>query len=304
MSEYHKPVMLTTCVALLVVDPDGIYVDATFGGGGHSKAILAQLGASARLLAFDQDIDALQHAPDDDRLVLIHSNFRFLSNHLQYHGISQVDGILADLGVSSFQLDEGTKGFSFQHASKLDMRMNQTDGESAAEFLNRATVEELIAVLSEYGEVRNAKSLARGIISFRHNQPLKTVQDFLTCVSPFVFGNRARYLAQVFQAIRIKVNNEMGALAALLKTTVKILKPGGRLLVLTYHSVEDRMVKHFMRDGILTPNQPPLVDAYGQRKNWPMKVITKKPMVPSNVEITENPRARSAKLRIAEKLPS
>ena len=296
--------MLTTCVALLVVDPDGIYVDATFGGGGHSKAILAQLGASARLLAFDQDIDALQHAPDDDRLVLIHSNFRFLSNHLQYHGISQVDGILADLGVSSFQLDEGTKGFSFQHASKLDMRMNQTDGESAAEFLNRATVEELIAVLSEYGEVRNAKSLARGIISFRHNQPLKTVQDFLTCVSPFVFGNRARYLAQVFQAIRIKVNNEMGALQALLKTTVKLLKPGGRLLVLTYHSVEDRMVKHFMRNGTFAPREVAPMDAFGQRQRWPFTVMTRKPMVPSDVEITENPRARSAKLRIAEKLPS
>ena len=172
--------MLAECVEQLVIDPEGIYVDATFGGGGHSKAILAQLGAGAQLLAFDQDIDALQHAPDDDRLVLIHGNFRFLSNHLKYHRISQVDGILADLGVSSFQLDEGAKGFSYQHATKLDMRMNQIDGESAAEFLNRATVEELVAVLSEYGEVRNAKSLARGIISFRRSQPLKTVQDFLT----------------------------------------------------------------------------------------------------------------------------
>ena len=302
MSDFHIPVLLEESLDGLVTDLGGCYVDATFGGGGHSKAILQKLGPDAMLYAFDQDQDAIEQGFEDDRLRLIRSNFRYIGNFLRYYGVDLVDGILADLGVSSFQLDTKHKGFSFQESDLLDMRMNQLSEQTAASFLARTSEIELIEVLSEYGQVRNAKTIAKAIIDRRKYRPLNTVKELLQCVEPFVIGNRSRYLAQLFQAIRIKVNDEMGALKAFLKTSEQVLKPGGRLVVITYHSVEDRIVKHFMKRGVFS--RPDFGQSkYGSyHRPQPLKTLTKKPITPSDHELRMNRRARSAKLRIAEKI--
>ena len=296
--EYHRPVLLAESVQALVWKGHGVYVDVTFGGGGHSMAILNNLDQNGRLFAFDRDPDAINVAQRDSRLLLIRSNFRFLENFLHYYGCEKVDGILADLGVSSFQLDTIAKGFSFRGDAILDMRMNPKQPFTAADFIRESSVNELIETFSTYGEVRNAKTLAREIDKVRNKKTIRTINDFLSCISPVIIGNRNRYLAQVFQAVRIKVNDEINSLKKLLHTSANALGKNGRLVVITYHSVEDRVVKHFMKSGQFSGYDD---REFSLKHKWPLKVLTKKPILPSVEEIHENPRARSAKLRIAEK---
>ncbi len=302
MTDFHDPVLLKESVDALITRRDGLYIDVTFGGGGHSRAILDLLGSSGKLYAFDQDKDAIDQRIDDHRLVLIRSNFRYVANFLRYYGVQTVDGILADLGVSSFQLNADYKGFSYQHSEILDMRMNQLGDTSAKQFLAKTSEAELIDVLSKYGEVRNAKTVSRAILTRRKSRPIQNTQDLLQCIEPFVIGNRSRYLAQLFQAIRIKVNDEMGALVALLKTSERVLRPGGRLIVITYHSVEDRIVKHFMKRGQIDGVQKATFSNRREDSPWSMRPLTKKPITPTDQEIKLNNRARSAKLRVAEKI--
>lgn len=295
---YHLPVMAKACIDGLVTNPGGVYVDATFGGGGHSRLILDQLSEEGKLVGFDQDEDALGNVPEDERFLFVQHNFRFLKRFLKLYRISEVDGIMADLGVSSHQLDVPERGFSFRFDAPLDMRMNQQQEETASSLLQRLTVGELQDVLSRFGEVRNAKTLAEQLISEQRLKPIETIGAFLAVVDPLVRGNRARYLAQVFQALRIAVNDEMGALEDFLHQCLEVLKPGGRLVVLSYHSLEDRMVKHFLKTGNVEGVQEK--DFYGNI-NRPFRVLTKKAVLPGEEEIQRNSRARSAKLRIGER---
>ncbi|MEZ5043256.1 MAG: 16S rRNA (cytosine(1402)-N(4))-methyltransferase RsmH [Saprospiraceae bacterium] len=292
---YHVPVLAEESIDALAIKPDGIYIDATFGGGGHSALILKALGDTGRLIAFDQDEDASQNLPEDDRLTFVQHNFRFIKRFLRLYRVDKVDGILADLGVSSFQLDEEQRGFSYRFDSRLDMRMNQAAGETAAQLLNRYSEEDLVRIFSQYGEVRNAKTLATRIVEVRKVRPILSVGDFMVILEPLIKGQRLRYLSQVFQALRIEVNDEMGALQDFLLETLDILKPGGRLVVITYHSIEDRLVKRFMKSG----NKGGEVekDFYGNIHR-PFNIITKKALLPGNAELKRNPRARSAKLRV------
>lgn len=298
MIPYHIPVLAKESIDALNIKPKGVYVDATFGGGGHSKLILDSLDTDSRLIGFDQDEDALANVIDDNRFTFVHHNFRFLKRFLRLHGIRKVDGILADLGVSSHQLDEATRGFSYRFNAQLDMRMNQQAGETAADLLNSLTAEDLQTLFSRYGEVRNSKMLANAIVEKRQALTIRTIGDFLAIVEPLIRGHRQRYLAQVFQALRIAVNDEMGALADFFQQAMEVLNPGGRLVVITYHSIEDRLTKRLLKTG----NVEGLVekDFYGNIQR-PFKVITKKAILPSPREIKENPRSRSAKLRIGEK---
>lgn len=298
MALYHTPVLLHTVVESLHINPDGIYVDVTMGAAGHSEAILAKLGKAGKLIAFDQDEDAISNAPNDERVTFVHANFRFLKRFLRLHGISKVDGILADLGVSSHQLDVASRGFSFRFEGPLDMRMHQAAEISAADLLNRESAEELQQLFSRWGEVRNAKSLAAAIVFARAQKPFSSIQDLLMVLGPLVRGKRNRYLAQVFQALRIAVNEEMDALEDFLNDCAEALNPGGRLVVIAYHSVEDRLVKHYMRkgtgDGSFIKNEKGVIYR-------PFKEIGKSPVLPDDSEILANPRARSARLRVAEK---
>ncbi len=299
MSAYHTPVLLDESVSALAIVPSGIYLDATFGGGGHSREILSRMDQNARLLAFDRDADALGNAPDDSRLILIHNNFRFIQNYVHYHGFDHVDGILADLGVSSHQFDTEERGFSFRFDAPLDMRMNQSARMTAADVVNSYTPERLMWVMSNYGEVENSKRVAQLICKYREESAIKTTADLNKALEP-VLPKYAehKYLAKVYQALRIEVNGEMKALEGFLDDTVKVLRPGGRLVVITYHSLEDRMVKNFMRSG--TIDGVVEKDFYGNITS-PFKAVTKKPLVPGEDEISGNTRARSAKLRVAEK---
>ncbi len=297
-ASYHQPVMGAACVEALAIQPDGVYVDATFGGGGHSGLILQALGASGRLFGFDQDPDAAANAPQDARFVLIPHNFRHLRRMLRLHGIQAVDGVLADLGVSSHQLDSPARGFSYRFDSTLDMRMNPAEERSAATVLNTYTAAQLQEVFSAFGEVRNARTLAEQIVQARHSRPVQTVGDFMTIMEPLIRGNRLRYLSQVFQALRMEVNDEMGALAEMLAQALEVLKPGGRLVVLTYHSVEDRLVKHFLKTG--NPQGQVEQDFYGHIRR-PFELPKGYPAQPSEAEINRNPRARSARLRVGIK---
>jgi 16S rRNA (cytosine1402-N4)-methyltransferase len=290
--------MAQPCIDGLVTNPDGVYVDATFGGGGHSRLILNHLGAQGKLIGFDQDEDALANVPEDERFIFVQHNFRFLKRFLKLHRIREVDGIMADLGVSSHQLDVPERGFSFRFDAPLDMRMNQQQEETAAALLQRLTAEELQDILSRFGEVRNAKTLAEQLVAEQRVKPIQTIGEFLAVVDPLVRGNRARYLAQVFQALRIAVNDEMGALEDFLNQCLEVLKPGGRLVVLSYHSLEDRMVKHFLKTGNVEGVQEK--DFYGNIDR-PFKVLTKKAELPTEEEIERNSRARSAKLRVGER---
>ncbi|MCB0580901.1 MAG: 16S rRNA (cytosine(1402)-N(4))-methyltransferase RsmH [Phaeodactylibacter sp.] len=297
--EYHQPVLASESIDALAIRPGGIYVDATFGGGGHSRLILEKLGAEGRLLGFDQDEDARANVPEDGRFAFVQHNFRFMKRFLRLHRITELDGMLADLGVSSHQLDVAERGFSYRFDAALDMRMSRQQEKTAATVTNTYTPEALQEVFSRYGEVRNARTLAQRITQEREHRPIETIGAFLAAVEPVVRGHRARYLSQVFQALRIEVNDEMGALQDFLEQALELLRPGGRLAVITYHSVEDRMVKNFLKAGNFEGRQEK--DFYGNIQR-PFKTITKKAITPSEEEVRQNPRARSAKLRVGEKV--
>lgn len=296
---YHDPVMLEGCINGLNLNPDGIYVDVTFGGGGHSKAILKKLSGQGHLYGIDQDEDAAANIPDGENFTFIQQNFRYLDKALRMHGVRQVDGILADLGVSSHQLNVGERGFSYRFDADLDMRMNRQGDRKADDIVNTYSAAELQDIFSKYGELRNSKTLAEAIVAERKIRPVKTIGDFLSIVNPLVRGQRNKYLAKVFQAIRIEVNEEMDVLQDFLNATLKVLKPGGRLVIMSYHSLEDRLVKNFFKSGNFTGQ--PDKDFYGNI-NRPFKVITKKAVFATEAEVSQNPRARSARLRIAERI--
>ncbi|NNK70603.1 MAG: 16S rRNA (cytosine(1402)-N(4))-methyltransferase RsmH [Flavobacteriaceae bacterium] len=298
MTIYHKPVLLTESVEGLGIKPDGMYVDVTFGGGGHSKAILDQLGPDGRLIAFDQDKDALANTIHDERFLLINENFKHIKRFLRFHGIKQVDGILADFGISSHQIDEPERGFSTRHQGRLDMRMNQDDPVSAFEVVNEYDEGELRSIFYQYGELRKAPVLARRIIEGRQQASIEMTSDLNEVLRPVLPKRREnKILAQVYQAIRIEVNRELDALKEFLLQTTQLIKPGGRLSIISYHSLEDRLVKRFMRNGLFEGE--PERDIYGNVE-VPFKRIGKL-IIPSEEEIEANSRARSAKLRIAER---
>lgn len=300
MSEYHDPVLLRESVDMLNVRPDGVYVDVTFGGGGHSREILARLGKKGRLISFDQDTDALANAPDDKRLTLVHNNFRFLRGCVRAAGFEQVDGILADLGVSSHHFDTAERGFSFRFEGPLDMRMNQAGGSrTAADVVNTYEAEQLATIFGRYGELDKCFRVANAVIRHRDTVgPIVTINDLLLAtegVTPR--GAESKFRAKLFQALRIEVNGEMLALEMMLSQAIRLLRPGGRLSVITYHSLEDRLTKNFIRSG--TPDGKVEKDFFG-RASAPLAAVGKV-ILPTEEEIERNPRARSAKLRGAEK---
>lgn len=297
---YHVPVLLQECVGGLNVRPEGVYVDVTFGGGGHSREIVRHLDAGGRLYAFDQDADAERNIVPDSRFTFVRSNFRYLKNWMRYYGVEQIDGLLADLGVSSHHLDDGDRGFSFRFDSALDMRMNRRGGRTAADVLNEYPEERLADVFYLYGELRNARRLAAAVAKARVRQRIDTTEALVEVVRPFVGQSREKKeLARVFQALRIEVNQEMDALRQMLLAATELLRPGGRLVVLTYHSLEDRLVKNLMKTGNLEGRR--VTDFYGNAE-CPYRTVNSKVIVPDEAEQSANPRSRSAKLRIAEKL--
>jgi len=297
---YHIPVLLNEVLENLDIHPDGIYVDCTFGGGGHSRAILQRLTEKGQLVVFDQDEDARRNIPDDDRVLFIPNNFRYLQRFLRLNGIDTVDGILADLGVSSHQFDEADRGFSIRFDASLDMRMDQRQTKTAADVLNSYSEQQLHKLFEQYGEVTNSKTLARTIVEVRKMAPLKTIDNLKNALSPIVKGNPNKYLAQVFQALRIEVNDEMGALKEMLGQVPSVLKQGGRIAVITFHSIEDRIVKTFFKENTFdAPEENPFATTERVKV---LKAVNKKPIVATNEETKKNSRARSAKLRVAEKI--
>jgi 16S rRNA (cytosine1402-N4)-methyltransferase len=298
--EYHVPVLLQETVEGLEIQPDGIYVDCTFGGGGHSAAILKKLGSKGQLLAFDQDADAKQNLPDDPRVVFVPHNFRHLQRFLRLHKVVQVDGVLADLGVSSHQFNEADRGFSIRFEGDMDMRMDKRQELTAYEVINTYDEQRLHKLFEQYGEVTNSKTLAKTIVQVRQNMSMKTIANFKQALQAVVKGNPNKYFAQVFQALRIEVNDELGALKEMLQQIPSLLKPGGRVAIITFHSLEDRIVKNFFRKGDMEEAES--ADPFGRNvPEPPLKVITKKPITASPEELKRNPRSRSAKLRVAEK---
>lgn len=298
--DYHQPVLLEESIEALNIDPQGRYVDVTFGGGGHSREILQKLNDNGRLIAFDRDLDAKAQVNDDSKLIFIRSDFRYLKRFLDYDDLIPVDGILADLGVSSYQFDEMSRGFSFKDRNQmLDMRMNTAQEFSAKNVLNEYSENQLSHIFREYGELRNARRLASEIDKARGGSSLSTIGDLLQVVEKTVKSPTPKFLAQLFQAIRIEVNQEMQALEELLIASEQVLSPGGRLVVISYHSLEDRMVKRFMKTGNVSGEVNK--DRFGNIFR-PFRLVNKKTTTPSAEEIRQNPRARSAKLRIAEKL--
>lgn len=296
---YHIPVLLNESVNALNIKPDGIYVDVTFGGGGHSRRILECLGENGRLYAFDQDEDAAKNVIDDRRFTFIQQNFRYMKNFLQLYCGGKVDGILADLGVSSYQFDTPEKGFSIRYNGRLDMRMNKNAAVDAANIVNTYDVTTLASVLSRYGELRNAMAIADAVVMAREVKPIETTDELKEAVSRFLpRGSENKVLAQIFQALRIEVNEEMKVLELFLGQCADVLNPGGRLVVLSYHSLEDRLVKNFMKTGNADGNLEK--DFFGNQLT-PYKLLSSKPIVPSDDEIQINNRARSAKLRVAER---
>lgn len=297
---YHIPALLNECLEGLNISPNGTYVDVTFGGGGHSRGIVEKLGEGGRLFSFDQDSDAEKNIIDDKRFTFVKSNFRFLKNFMQYHGVSEVDGIIADLGVSFHHFDEADRGFSFRFDGKLDMRMNCKGGKSAADIINRYPEDKIADILYYYGEMRNARRIASAIVRKRENKAIDTTSDLLAIIKDMVNPKQEKKeLAQIFQALRIEVNDEMASLKSMLLQSAAILKPGGRMVVLTYHSLEDRIVKDFFKFGNFEGKAEK--DFFG-RVIAPLKQVNNKVIVPTDEEIERNPRSRSAKLRIAEKL--
>lgn len=299
-SEYHIPVLLGEAIDGLRVRPDGIYVDCTFGGGGHARAILEKLGPGGKLIAFDQDEDARRNLPDDKRVIFVPHNFRHLHRFLRLHHVATVDGIMADLGVSSHQFDEAERGFSTRFDADMDMRMDQRQLLTAFDVVNTYTEQRLHKIFEQYGEVSNAKTLAREIVQLRTTVALKTTNAFKNALRGMVKGNPNKYFARVFQALRIEVNDELGALQEMLQQIPKLLKPGGRVAIITFHSLEDRLVKNFFRRGSFEePETNPFINDELVNE---LKVVTKRPVIPSEGEMKQNPRARSAKLRVAEKI--
>ena len=298
---YHIPVLLRECVEALQLRPGGCYVDVTFGGGDHSREILRQMPADAHLYSFDQDADAERNIPQgDDRFTFVRSNFRYLRNWMRYYGVEKIDGLLADLGVSSHHFDDEQRGFSFRYDAPLDMRMNSRAGMTAAQLLNTADEEELTRILRLYGELKNPHRLAMMLVSRRRERPFSTTGDLADCVRPLLGAAREKKdMAKVFQALRIAVNREMEALEEMLAAATQLLAPEGRLVVLTYHSLEDRLVKNFMRAGNAEGKVEQ--DFYGNRLA-PLRPVNNKVIIPSAEEQEENPRSRSAKLRIAERI--
>lgn len=296
---YHVPVLLHESIDGLNIQPGGIYVDVTFGGGGHSREILARLEGDAHLYGFDQDADAEANIPHDRRFTFVRSNFRYLRNWMRYYGVERIDGLLADLGVSSHHLDDASRGFSFRFDAPLDMRMNKRAGVSAADVVNDYEEGRLADVFYLYGELRDSRRIASAIVECRKRQRIVTTQDFLQVVSPLFRREREKKdLARLFQALRIEVNHEMDALKEMLQSATEALRPGGRLAVITYHSLEDRIVKNVMKTGNCEGKA--LKDFYG-RVETPFKLVNNKVITPCEKEQANNPRSRSAKLRIAEK---
>ena len=299
MTDYHQPVMLQECIEALNIKPDGIYVDVTFGGGGHSREILKHLGPQGRLLAFDQDADAQKNLPNDDRLTFIDQNFRYLKNNCRLQGAISADGILADLGVSSHQFDQPERGFSIRFDADLDMRMDQGGSLTARDVVNSYTEEQLHRIFGIYGEIKNAKTLARTLVTVRLNKNIQTVADLKNAIGPLIpKGKENKYLAQVFQALRIEVNQELEALKEFLEQSVDVLKSEGRLVVMSYHSLEDRLVKNFIAKGKFHGEVEK--DFFGNQIK-PLESLTRKAIAASEKEVKGNNRARSAKLRIAVK---
>ncbi len=297
---YHIPVMLKESVDGLAINPDGVYVDVTFGGGGHSREILSRLGDNGHLFSFDQDADAENNIVDDPRFMFVHSNFRWLSNWMRYYGVEHIDGLLADLGVSSHHFDAAERGFSFRYDAPLDMRMNREGGKTAADIVNDDTEEHLADIFYLYGELRRARQIAAAIVKARARKPILTTNDFLQVVDPlFRREKEKKDMARLFQALRIEVNHEMQALNEMLTSATQLLGKGGRLSVITYHSLEDRMVKNIMKSGNV--NGKVEEDPVYGRKASPYNLVNNKVIVPTDEEVERNPRSRSAKLRIAEK---
>lgn len=296
---YHVPVLLEECLEGLKINSSGIYVDLTFGGGGHSEAILERLGPKGRLIGFDQDADAKKNAPNDERFVLANSNFRFLSQYLQFFGVERVDGILADLGVSSHQIDVPERGFSHRFSGPLDMRMNEGISRTAEDLLMEAEADELLYIFSKFGEIRNSKTLVSRILEVRGRQSLGTTSELVLAIEPIIRGSRARYLSQVFQALRIAVNEELESLKEALSASIDHIKSGGRLVVISYHSLEDRIVKNYIKTGNTEGRQ--IKDEFGVI-DTPFRKVNNKPISPGQEELKRNPRSRSAKLRIAERI--
>ena len=299
MTNYHNPVMLQECMEGLNIKLEGVYIDVTFGGGGHSREILKYLGSKGRLLAFDQDADAQKNLPKDDRLTFIDQNFRYLKNNCRLQGAISADGILADLGVSSHQFDQPERGFSIRFEADLDMRMDQAGSLTAKQIVNNYSEEQLHRIFGIYGEIKNAKTLANTLVTQRLNKPINTVDELKLAIAKLIpKGKENKYLAQVFQALRIEVNQELEALKEFLEQSVDVLKPGGRLVVMSYHSLEDRLVKNFIAKGKFHGEVEK--DFFGNQIK-PLESLTRKAIVASEEEIRHNNRARSAKLRIAEK---
>lgn len=298
-NDYHTPVLLKETMDGLGIKPGGTYVDCTFGGGGHSRAILERLNENGCLVAFDQDDDARKNLPDDKRVVFIPQNFRHLQRFLRLHKITAVDGILADLGVSSHQFDEADRGFSIRFDAALDMRMDRRQQVTAADVLKTFSETQLHKLFEQYGEVTNAKTLARTIVAQRMVAPIATINDLKRALQPVVKGNPQKYFAQVFQALRIEVNDELGALKELLQQSINLLNPSGRIAIITFHSLEDRVVKNFFRAGTFAETE--VDDLYGTKTESPFRLVNKKPVTAGAPELKQNPRSRSAKLRVAEK---
>lgn len=300
MSEYHVPVLLDDSVSGLNIRPGGVYLDLTFGGGGHSGEILKRMDADGCLLGFDQDEDAMANVPNDDRFIFVNHNFRYLRNFIRFYGYEEVDGILADLGVSSHEFDEAERGFSFRFDAELDMRMDRRKKLTAAVVLNTYDIDRLAGIFRNYGEVENARRLADMIVKCRDNSEIRTSEDFYQAIAPCIPRQKEKkYLAKVYQALRIEVNGELDALNDMMQQAMEVLKPGGRLVVITYHSLEDRIVKNFLKSG----NAEGKVEKdllYGHI-NHNFELVNRKVIVPTDEEIERNPRARSAKLRVAEK---
>ncbi|MEO8860877.1 MAG: 16S rRNA (cytosine(1402)-N(4))-methyltransferase RsmH [Ginsengibacter sp.] len=296
---YHVPVMMQEVIDGLKINPSGVYVDCTFGGGGHSSAILKQLNEKGKLIAFDQDADAIKNLPKDKRLIFIPHNFRHLQRFLRFHKILKVNGILADLGVSSHQFDVAERGFSTRFNAPMDMRMNQGEKLDAAAVISTYSEEKLHKIFEQYGEVTNSKTLAKLIVQIRKSQPIGTINEFKNALYPLVKGSPEKYFAKVFQALRIEVNDEFGSLKEMLEQIPAVLDEGGRIAIITFHSLEDRIVKNFFKTENFKEEQEN--DLYGTIQKKELEIITKKPIVPTPEELKRNPRSRSSKLRIAEK---
>ena len=297
---YHNPVMLEECIEALEIKPSGVYVDVTFGGGGHSQAILNKLGSKGRLIAFDRDESASANSIADDRFTLVNHNYRYLKNFLRYYNAIPVDGILADLGISSHQIDEASRGFSIRFNAPLDMRMSRESVLTAADVINTYEETELVKIFSKYGEVFNAKTLAKKIVESRNEKSINDIDEFRTVISACADKlHESQYYAKVFQALRIEVNEELDSLKEMLEQAALALCSGGRMVIISYHSLEDRLVKNLISKGKFEGEVEK--DLFGNAENVPLVAITKKPMEASEMEVKKNPRARSAKLRIAEK---